>query len=195
MRFPAVSRITKGISERCLALCQIFRIRRDGHADKWLADERAQAFSKVVGAVQVLGARKPVDPATARGINLFTPQIVSHLCQQGLVVGHQFSVKRHAALKCAVAEHALTEGMDRKHSRLIKVGYGAAEFTDRRPYVVACSQKRPHQRIGAGITAAKSLERANQGITKTLAQLAGGRPGIGHHQDVGHRQILFQQQS
>ena len=56
MRDPTLGRITKSLRQGMFTPGEIFSVSRSRYADKGLADKRAQAFAKIIGAAQLLPA-------------------------------------------------------------------------------------------------------------------------------------------
>ena len=126
-------------------------------------------------------------------IHLQPPEIRGYLLQQLVKIRHQLRIHEGAAFQGIFLQHALAEGVDGENGRLVKILQGADETPPGLVMVVDLGQQAGFKIIPAPARG-KGLQTAAHHLPHPQPQILRGGPGVGHHQNLPDRQLLFQQQ-
>ena len=139
------------------------------------------------------GLQGPVGLGIACRIETGPPEILDDLPLQGLLALHQLDRKRGAGFKGMFLEHSLAKAVNGVDCGLVHAHQGIGKALPGQFRINPIKQGL-QQRVIAG-----SPLQNQQGLAKTftdaIAQLTGGSPGKGDHQNLVHPQALLEQQT
>jgi len=126
-------------------------------------------------------------------VALLAPVVLRRLDPHGLFVGHQGFIEQAAAVESMLPEHALAPGVNRVHRRSVHAlgRQGQRQgCLPARGWVAVAGHQIGHEPVARGhrLLATKTLRSIQQALSNPVGELAGCRPGEGHHQNIGWQQ-------
>ena len=134
---------------------------------------------------------RKVDQDGPRFIEVPAPEIIGDLLHELRGIGDQFRVEEQPALECPVPKRPLAEAMDRIDGRLVEVAQGILQPGFHLPRLVPVFCHERLQERDVACAGGKSLRCLDQRLAHAVTQFLGGRVGVGHREDLPHREVLF----